>query len=73
VKELVAIGSGISILPRVARSTDDAGSLAYVTLADSEPFREIAVLRHMQRYQTRGAEQFLSLLRESSAAAAAEA
>ncbi len=64
VKALVGIGAGISILPRLARATEDEASLAYVTLADAEPFREIAALRHMQRYQTRGSEQFLALLRE---------
>ena len=26
--------------------------------------REIAVIRHLQRYQSRGAEQFLALLRD---------
>jgi LysR family hydrogen peroxide-inducible transcriptional activator len=64
VKALVGIGAGISILPRVTRSADDGGSLVYITLSDAEPYREIAVLRHMQRYQTRGAEQFLLLVRE---------
>ena len=64
VKALVAKGAGISILPRLAHSPDDDTTLAYIALADAEPFREIAVLRHMQRYQTRGSEQFLSLVRE---------
>jgi LysR family hydrogen peroxide-inducible transcriptional activator len=68
VKALVAIGAGISILPSGAKSAEDKGSLTFISLADSEPIREIAVLRHMQRYQSRGAEQFLSLLRERSAA-----
>jgi LysR family transcriptional regulator, hydrogen peroxide-inducible genes activator len=68
VKALVAIGAGISILPSGAKSVEDKGSLTFISLADSEPIREIAVLRHMQRYQSRGAEQFLSLLRERSAA-----
>jgi LysR family transcriptional regulator, hydrogen peroxide-inducible genes activator len=68
VKALVAIGAGISILPRGAKSDLDADSLEFISLADSEPIREIAVLRHMQRYQSRGAEQFLSLLRGGSAA-----
>jgi LysR family hydrogen peroxide-inducible transcriptional activator len=63
VKALVATGAGISILPRVAHAAGDTDSLAYITLADAEPVREIAALRHMQRYQSRGAEQFLSLLR----------
>jgi LysR family hydrogen peroxide-inducible transcriptional activator len=66
VKALVGIGAGISILPRVARSSGDGDSLVYIALADAEPFREIAVIRHMQRFQTRGAEQFLSVVREGA-------
>jgi LysR family hydrogen peroxide-inducible transcriptional activator len=65
VKALVSIGAGISILPGGSKSPDDKDSLVYVSLADAEPIREIAVLRHMQRYQSRGAEQFLSILREA--------
>jgi LysR family transcriptional regulator, hydrogen peroxide-inducible genes activator len=64
VKALVGTGAGISILPAVARRREDAASLVYINLSDAEPSREIAVLRHMQRYQSRGAEQFLALLRE---------
>jgi LysR family hydrogen peroxide-inducible transcriptional activator len=67
VKALVGIGAGISILPRGVKSTEDRDSLTFISLADSEPTRVIAVLRHMQRYQSRGAEQFLSLLRDESA------
>jgi LysR family transcriptional regulator, hydrogen peroxide-inducible genes activator len=73
VKALVAIGAGISILPRVARSAADRDLLAYIKLSDAEPTREIAALRHMQRYQSRGAEQFLSLLREESGESTASA
>jgi LysR family hydrogen peroxide-inducible transcriptional activator len=73
VKALVGIGAAISILPRVARSPSDQDTLVYITLSDAEPFREIAVLRHMQRYHTRGAEQFLSLVREGTAEAASPA
>ncbi|MFY9924079.1 MAG: LysR family transcriptional regulator [Opitutaceae bacterium] len=64
VKALVGIGEGISILPAGARSPEDDETLAYITLDDARAVREIAVLRHMQRYQSRGAEQFLTLLRE---------
>ena len=67
VKEFVSLGVGISILPRMARADGDDASLVYITLADAEPYREIAVIRHMQRYQSRGAEQFLTLLREHAA------
>jgi len=64
VKALVALGAGVSILPRMARAQRDDSSLVYITLDDAKPYREIAVIRHMQRYQSRGAEQFLGLLRE---------
>jgi LysR family hydrogen peroxide-inducible transcriptional activator len=64
VKALVEMGAGISILPRVAQAPDDKGTLAYIRLAGAAPVREVAVLRHVQRYQSRGAEQFLTLLRE---------
>lgn len=67
VKALVGLGSGISILPKGAQSPGDRDTLVYISLSDAEPVREIGVLRHMQRYQSRGAEQFLSLLRERAA------
>ena len=58
------MGLGISILPEVVRRPDDRGVLTYLRLTGSAPTRELAVIRHLQRYQSRGAEQFLSLLRE---------
>ncbi|MBI4625345.1 MAG: LysR family transcriptional regulator [Verrucomicrobia bacterium] len=64
VKLFVAMGLGISILPQVARLADDRDSLTYLRLTGSEPTRELVVIRHLQRYQSRGAEQFLALLRE---------
>jgi LysR family hydrogen peroxide-inducible transcriptional activator len=63
VKGLVAIGAGISILPRVATSPDDR-EITYIQLHGAEPFREIGVIRHLQRYQSRGAEQFLGVVRD---------
>lgn len=68
VKALVALGVGISILPRVAQAPEDRKNLVYITLASGAPVRELVVVRHLQRYQSRGAEQFLSLLREMTAA-----
>jgi len=64
VKELVGLGLGISILPQVCRAKDDRNSLVYKRLSGREPEREVAVIRHLQRYQSRGAEQFLGALRE---------
>jgi hypothetical protein len=37
--------------------------LVYRRLSGRQPEREVAVLRHIQRYQSRGAEQFLRTLR----------
>ncbi len=62
-KLFVAMGAGISILPQVAQLPADRESLTYLRLTGSAPTREIAVIRHLQRYQSRGAEQFLALLR----------
>ncbi len=64
-KQFVSSGLGISLLPQLARQPGDRDTLTYLRLTGSEPTRELAVIRHLQRYQSRGAEQFLSLLRQS--------
>ena len=63
-KLFVAMGLGISILPEVVRRPDDRNTLTYLRLTGAAPTRELAIIRHLQRYQSRGAEQFLALLRE---------
>lgn len=63
VKALVGLGLAISILPEGCRSKDDDATLVYRRLSGRQPEREVAVLRHVQRYQSRGAEQFLRALR----------
>ena len=63
-KLFVAMGAAISILPQVAQLPSDRGTLTYLRLTDSFPTRELAVIRHLQRYQSRGSEQFLTLLRD---------
>ncbi len=63
VKSLVALGSGVSILPRIAYKADDKRTLVYRELSGRAPTREVTVIRHLQRYQTMGAEQFLKVLR----------
>ena len=65
-KLFVAMGLGISILPQVARRPDDRGVLTYLRLSDTPLTRELAIIRHPQRYQSRGAEQFLTALREQA-------
>jgi LysR family hydrogen peroxide-inducible transcriptional activator len=63
-KTLVGMGLAISILPRLDREPKDRDSLTYLRLTGAAPTREVVVVRHLQRYQSRGAEQFLRLLRE---------
>jgi LysR family hydrogen peroxide-inducible transcriptional activator len=63
-KLFVAAGLGISLLPQLARLPDDREALVYLRLTGSVPTRQLVVVRHLQRYQSRGAEQFLALLRE---------
>ncbi|MFI5357549.1 MAG: LysR family transcriptional regulator [Opitutales bacterium] len=63
VKALVAMGAGIAILPRITQSSKDLDTLVYLRLADSSPERELVVVRHLQRYQSRGVTQFLTMLK----------
>jgi LysR family hydrogen peroxide-inducible transcriptional activator len=63
-KRFVAAGLGISLLPQLARHEEDRDSLVYLRLSGEVPRRELVVIRHLQRYQTRGAEEFLQLLRD---------
>lgn len=68
-KHFISLGLGISILPQLAHVEDEGESLVYLRLADVQPTRELAVIRHQQRYRSRGAEQFLRLLRDQVSAA----
>ena len=63
-KQFIGVGMGISLLPQLARLPEDGDTLTYLRLTGSEPTRELVIIRHLQRYQSRGAEQFLTLLRE---------
>ena len=63
-KRWVAAGMGISLLPRLARQPEDADNLVYIRLAGNDLERELVVIRHLQRYRSRGAEQFLEALRQ---------
>lgn len=67
VKALVGLNAGISILPQVTRYHEDRRTLVYRALSGRAPLREIAIIRHLQRYQSRGVEQFLSVVRAETA------
>jgi LysR family hydrogen peroxide-inducible transcriptional activator len=66
-KVLVALGTGISILPRIAIRPDDDKNLVYREIGGRVPMREVVVVRHQLRYQTKGAELFLQMLRNEVA------
>lgn len=63
VKAFVSLNLGISILPQVAHSPDDR-NFVYRELSGRAPKREIAVVRHLQRYQSRGSQEFLAVANE---------
>lgn len=63
-KSLVGMGLAISILPEVDREPRDKDTLTYLRLAGAAPTREVVVIRHLQRYQSRGVQQFLGVLRD---------
>lgn len=64
VKAMASLGLGISILPEVARSAEDR-ALKYRKMSGRAPQREIALVRHLQRYQSKGTEAFLTVMHEA--------
>jgi LysR family hydrogen peroxide-inducible transcriptional activator len=63
---LVALGPGISILPRISIRPDDNKNLVYREIGGRVPTREVLIVRHLQRYQTKGTELFLQVLRAAA-------
>lgn len=63
-KAFVSHGLGIAILPQTARHIADKKGLVYRELSGRAPRREIALIRHLQRFQSRGAEQVIRLVRD---------
>lgn len=59
-KTLTALGLGISILPRSARSPNDPAGLVYRKFSGVSPVREIALVSHYRRHATRGTELFVA-------------
>jgi LysR family transcriptional regulator, hydrogen peroxide-inducible genes activator len=67
VKSLVALGPGISILPRISIRPEDTKNLVYREIGGRVPTREVLIVRHLQRYQTKGTQLFLQVLRAAAA------
>lgn len=59
VKTLTALGLGVSILPRSARSPNDPAGLVYRKFSGAAPSREIALVSHYRRHATRGTQLFI--------------
>ena len=62
-KTLTAMGLGVSILPRSARSANDPAGLVYRKFSGAAPVREIALISHYRRHATRGAQLFIEAAR----------
>ena len=67
VKTLVALGLGVAILPAGTFAAADEQMLVYREFASGAVTREIALIHHPRRYQSRGTEQFISALRAALA------
>lgn len=65
VQALIGAGQGVSLLPAMARETDDSGAV-YRLLSSSELMRTVAVIWHRHRYHSFAEQQFLSELRATS-------
>lgn len=57
-KALTALGVGISVLPRSARTANDPAGLVYRKFTGKVPMREIALIRHYRHHHTKGAKLF---------------
>lgn len=62
-KSLTAMGLGVSILPRSARSASDPAGLVYRRLDGPALIREIALVRHHRRHLSKGAQIFADAAR----------
>jgi LysR family hydrogen peroxide-inducible transcriptional activator len=67
VQELVALGHGVSLVPRLAADADRAGLCVYRPLAGEPPMRTVAVVWRKDRYQGRTVRDLIDALRADAA------
>jgi LysR family hydrogen peroxide-inducible transcriptional activator len=67
IKTLVALGLGVAILPASTHAAGDEQMLVYKEISGGAPTREIGLVRHPRRYQSRGTSQFIATLRATLA------
>ena len=72
VQELVALGHGVSLVPKLAADCDRAGLCAYRPLAGEPPTRTVALVWRKDRYQGRVVRQLIDALRDDAVRRAAE-
>jgi LysR family hydrogen peroxide-inducible transcriptional activator len=64
VKNCVAMGLGVSLVPQALAASDTSDSLFYRALSDSAPQRKIAAATHAERGLSFLAKQFIEMVRE---------
>lgn len=67
VQELVAMGQGVSLVPKMAADLDHGKHRKYRSLSGAKPTRRIAMIWHKQRFESSLVHHFLDMLRETSA------
>lgn len=63
VQELVALGHGVSLVPKMAADMDSSRHRSYRSLSGKKPTRTLAMIWHKDRYQGPLVGQFIELLR----------
>ena len=64
VQHLVALGHGLSFIPRIAAGEDLGGRIVYRSISGDRPVRKIAICYNPYRYQSQLLANFIKGLRE---------
>ena len=64
VQNCVALGLGISLVPKALAISDISGQVIYRSLVDAAPQRKIAAATHVERTQSFLAKKFIEMVRE---------
>ena len=64
VQNCVALGLGVSLVPRALAVSDASERISYRALSDSTPQRKIAAATHIERRQSFLARKFIEMVRE---------
>jgi len=67
VQELVALGHGVSLIPRMAVDGDQSQQRKYRSLTGEKPKRTIAMIWRKHRYQSPAVQRLIEALRQHTA------